>query len=175
MTGSEAMKIVRVVLCKGLSSAQTEQMVRAMVPMTVAPGTVVLREDEKPKGLLVLLTGTVEVLKRTPRGELQPLVTIEAPTVLGEVSLITDDEPTATVRAKTACDFRLLTKRQFDRLIQSESLAAYKVMHTLAEVLARRLRRMDEKVLELSRQHEAAGPAEELARFKQKLFSEWSF
>ena len=175
MTDSEAMTIVRGVLGKGLSADQAEQMVSAMVPMTVTPGAIVLSEEEKPKGLLVLLSGTVEILKQTPGGELQPLLALEAPTVLGEVSLITDREPTATVRAKTACEFRLLTKRQFDRLIQSESLAAYKVMHTLAEVLARRLHRMDEKVLELTQRHGASEPVEELARFKQKLFSEWSF
>lgn len=174
MIDSEAMKIVRVVLCKGFSVDQTEQMMRAMVALTAEPGTVVLREGAKPQGLLVLLTGTVEVLKQTPRGELQPLTTIDAPTVLGEVSLITDRGPAATVRAKTACEFRLLTKPQFDRLIQSESLAAYKLMHTLAGVLARRLQLMNDRVAELSRQHDAAGSAEEMARFKQTLFDDWS-
>jgi hypothetical protein len=34
---------------------------------------------------------------------------------------------------------------------------------------------MDEKVIELSRQRDVPAPVEELAAFKQKLFSEWSF
>jgi hypothetical protein len=53
-------------------------------------------------------------------------------------------------------------------------LAACKVIAILAEVLARRLHRMDEKVVEMSHKSTSAH-VEELAAFKQKLFTEWSF
>jgi CRP-like cAMP-binding protein len=119
---------------------------------------------------MVLLEGTVEVLKKGS----EPLATIDAPTVLGEISLLTEGPHTATVRAKTACEFSLLTTTQFHRLLREESLAAYKVIAILAEVLARRLTRMDEKFVEVSRQTPSAH-VEELTAFKEKLFTEWSF
>jgi CRP/FNR family transcriptional regulator, cyclic AMP receptor protein len=175
MTNSEAARIVRTVLCRGLTFEQTEQILKAMVPVTAAPGTIVFRENEKGQGLVVALEGSVEILKHGRDGADQTIASVEAPTVLGEMSLITDRPHSATVRAVTACEFRLLTRAQFDRLLQGESLAAYKVIATLAEVIARRLNRMDEKVMELSRQPERAPAAEELESFKQKLFSEWSF
>ena len=78
------------------------------------------------------------------------------------------------VRALTASEFRLLTRSQFDRLIKSESLAAYKVIAALAEVIAWRLGRMDEKFVELSHRAGGAAPAEEIAVFKHKLFTEWN-
>jgi hypothetical protein len=52
---------------------------------------------------------------------------------------------------------------------------AYKVVATIAEVLARRLWLMDEKVLDLAAQRERSDSVEELAAFRDKLFSEWTF
>jgi hypothetical protein len=61
----------------------------------------------------------------------------------------------------TPCKFQLLTRSQFDRLLKSESLAAYKVVAALADVIARRLGRMDEKFVELAGRSEGPPPIEE--------------
>jgi len=118
----------------------------------------------------------VEVLKGggSQKRSDEVLATIAAPTVLGEISLLTEGPHAASVRAKTACEFSLLTTTQFHRLLREENLAAYKVVVILAEVLARRLNRMDEKFVEISRKS-ASTHVEELTAFKKKLFSEWSF
>ena len=145
-----------------------------MVPTTVPAGSAVFREEERAQGLFVLLEGTVEVVKEEG-GTAVVIASVEAPSVLGEMSLITDRPHSATVRARANCDFRLLTRAQFDRLLQAESLAAYKVVATLADVIAWRLSRMDEKFVELSRRGEYPRPVEELATFKQKLFNEWNY
>lgn len=174
MTDSEAAKIVRAVLCRGLSVEQSDQITRAMITTSANPGNTVLREGDRPQGLFVLVQGTVEVLKEADGGG-EIIATIDAPTVLGEMSLILAREHSATVRAKTGCEFRLLTRAQFERLINEDSLGAYKVVLTLAEVIAKRLYRMDEKVLELRTRRDTPKPVEELSEFKRKLFSEWSF
>jgi CRP-like cAMP-binding protein len=171
MTPSEASKIVRGVLCRGLSYEHTEQILKVMVPVKAEAGHVVCHEGERAQGLMILLEGTVEIAKK---GSTDVLATIDAPTVLGEISLLTEGPHSATVRCKTPCEFSLLTATQFHRLLREESLAAYKVIAILAEVLARRLDRMDEKFVEVSRRGESAH-VEELAAFKQKLFTEWSF
>ena len=148
MTPSEAAKIVRRVLCRGLSNEQAEQILKAMLPVKAEAGLAVLKEGERGQGLMVLLEGTVDVVKN---GSTEVLATFTAPTVLGEISLLTEGPHTASVRATTACEFSLLTTTQFQRLLREESLAAYKVIAILAEVLARRLHRMDEKFVEASR------------------------
>ncbi|MGH7355892.1 MAG: cyclic nucleotide-binding domain-containing protein, partial [Candidatus Rokuibacteriota bacterium] len=63
MIDSEAAKIVRAVLCRGLSAEQSDQITRAMVATSANPGNIVLREGDRPQGLLVLLKGTVEIVK----------------------------------------------------------------------------------------------------------------
>ena len=170
MTPSEASKIVRAVLCRNLAFEHTEQILKAMVPVKADAGTLVYEEGARPQGLLVLLAGTVEVFKK---GSDEPLAAISAPTVLGEISLLTEGPHTASVRAKTACEFNLLTTTQFHRLLQEDSLAAYKVIAILAEVLARRLLRMDEKFVDVSRRS-ASTHVGELRAFKEKLFTDWS-
>ncbi len=150
MTSSEAAKIVRSVLCRALTREQTDQILTAMIPVAAEPGTAVVREGERGRGLLVLLEGSVEVRKHDPEGGDVAIAMVEAPAVLGEMNLLTDQPHSATVRAVTPCKFQLLTRSQFDRLLKSESLAAYKVVAALADVIARRLGRMDEKFVELA-------------------------
>ncbi len=147
-----------------------------MVPTTVPAGSAVFREEDRAQGLFVLLEGSVEVVKEGGPGGVVVIATVEAPSVLGEMSLITDRPHSATVRARTNCDVPAPHRApQFDRLLQGESLAAYKVVATLADVIAWRLNRMDEKFVELSRRGEYPQPVEELATFKQKLFNEWNY
>ena len=166
---------VRRTLCKGFTAEQAAQIVQATIPLAVSAGHPVLREGDAPSGLFLLLKGTVEVLKQAADGHRQPLARLDAPTVLGEMSLITARQHSATVEAVTDCEFALLTRAQFQRLLDTESLAAYKLIATIAEVLAGRVARLDQKVLELTAAKERAPAVEELAAFKQKLFSEWSF
>jgi CRP/FNR family cyclic AMP-dependent transcriptional regulator len=158
MTSSEAAKIVRSVLCRALTPEQTDQIVKAMIPVAAEPGTAVVREGERGRGLLVLLEGSVEIRKRDRDGGDVTIAVVEAPGVLGEMNLLTDQPHSATVQALTPCKFQLLTRSQFDRLLKSESLAAYKVVAALADVIARRLGRMDEKFVELAGRGEVPPP-----------------
>ncbi len=174
VTAGDAALVVRTLLCRGLTPAETQQILDAMVPATAEPGTTVFKEGDRASGLLVLVSGTIEILKQGATGREESLASVDAPAVLGEMSLVTEQPHSATGRARTACEFRLLTRSQFDRLLDADSLAAYKLVRTLAAVIARRLHRINEKVVELAQQPTPA-PVEELATFKEKLFTEWSF
>jgi hypothetical protein len=52
--------------------------------------------------------------------------------------------------ALSECELQLLTKAQFQRLIASDSIAAYKLVVIVAGVLAERLAKLDRKILELT-------------------------
>lgn len=173
MLAAELPRIIRSVLGRGLTVDQAEQLAHATVRATAPAGTTVLREGEQGDGLYMLTGGTVDIVKTAPGGGAQVIATLDAPTLLGEMSLLTDRPHSASVRAATDCEFWVLTRPQFLRLLESESLAAYKVVLTIAEVLARRLYRMDEKVVELSALHGSPPPVDEIVRFNEKLLSGW--
>lgn len=173
MAPAEMAKIIRTVLCRGLSFEQTEHILRVMLPARFEAGMPLYKEGEPAQGLVVLLEGTVDVMKE---GAPDVLATIDAPAVFGEISLLTDGPHTATVMAKTRCHLALLTKTQFERLVREESVAAFKLLHTLAEVLAHRLNKMDAKFIELKKKGNGGGKqVEELSAFKHKLFTDWKF
>jgi CRP-like cAMP-binding protein len=166
--------VILKILGTRLFGAEADEIMRATVAVDVKAGEVILREGDQPRGLFLLLDGVVDVLKTGGRGPREVLATVTAPTVLGEMSLLTARTHSASVVARTDCALRLLPKTDFARIIDGGSLAAYKLVATIAEVLAARLMRMDEKVVELARQQVGRAPVEELAAFKDKLFSEWS-
>jgi CRP/FNR family transcriptional regulator, cyclic AMP receptor protein len=137
-------------LGRAVTSQQIEQLAQASVGQKVAAGHALMNEGDRPSGLVFLLHGGVEILKHGPDGQRQSLAKIDAPTLLGEMSLITDRPTSATVMAVTECELQLLTKAQFQRLIAGDSIAAYKLIMTIAGVLAERLAKLDRKVIELT-------------------------
>jgi len=147
---AETRKIIHSLIGRGVTSQQVEQLAQALVAQKVVAGHVLMNEGDRPSGLVFLLQGGVEILKHGPDGQRQSLAKLEAPTLLGEMSLITDRPSSATVMAVTECELQLLTRAQFQRLIAGDSIAAYKLVMTIAGVLAERLAKLDRKVLELT-------------------------
>lgn len=150
VNASETRKIIHSLIGRGVTSQQVEQLAQALVAQKVAAGHLLMNEGDRPSGLAFLLQGRVEILKHGPDGQRQSLAKLEAPTLLGEMSLITDRPSSATVVAVTECELQLLTRAQFQRLIAGDSIAAYKLVMTIAGVLAERLAKLDRKVLELT-------------------------
>ena len=135
---------------RGLTAQQVDQLAQASVGHKVAAGHALVNEGDRPSGLMLLLQGKVEIFKHGPDGQRQSLANIDAPTLLGEMSLITDRPASATVMAVAECELQLLTKVQFLRLIAADNIAAYKLVVIIAGVLAERLARLDRKVIELT-------------------------
>jgi CRP/FNR family cyclic AMP-dependent transcriptional regulator len=172
----ELVRMIRSVLCRRLSTEEAAGLVSAMVPRKVPAGGAICREGDETSGLMILARGAAEVTKRgRESASTKPVASVEAPTVLGEVSLLLPrGKYTATVRARTDCELWVLPKTDFLQMLDRENVAVFKLVATLAEVLARRLVLMDGKMLDLARRSDPAAAAEELAAFRQKLTFEWS-
>jgi CRP-like cAMP-binding protein len=175
MSSSDLISIIRTVICRTLTPEQATELSAAMLPVAVAEGDVVFREGDASTGLFVLLRGQAEVSKTTPDGTARAIATITAPTVIGEMGLITSRPRSATVRALSDCELHQLTPTQFDRMITAERMAAYKLVATIAEVLARRVETMDEKLMGLEEPSGTPPPVADLAALREKLFTEWTF
>ncbi|MGH7279768.1 MAG: cyclic nucleotide-binding domain-containing protein, partial [Candidatus Rokuibacteriota bacterium] len=80
MPGDALPKIVCAVLCKTLTAAEAEQIVRVTTPRTVPARGIVFAQGDEAEGLLLLLRGTVEILKANGKGGGEVIATVEAPT-----------------------------------------------------------------------------------------------
>jgi CRP-like cAMP-binding protein len=85
----------------------------------VAAGTVVIREGDAGQGLFVVLAGEVEVSKRQAGGGELALARLRAGDVFGEMSLLTNQPTTATVKAARPSTILFLAREYFQRLVQA--------------------------------------------------------
>lgn len=162
-------------LCPTLSRAQAGALLAATEPVGVPAGEVAFREGEVGKGLFFFVAGHVEIVQQRRDGAPQSVGVVKAPSLLGEISLIMDGPHTATARALSHCEFRFLAKEQFRRRIDAGDMAAHRLALGIAAVIARRLLRLNETLLDMAVGGAVPARVEELDRLKQKLFSEWSF
>lgn len=121
-------------------------------------GTTILQEGEHSDSLFILARGSVDVTKRLGLTmDTQPektrdktIVRLGAPQFFGEMALLGDTERTATITASQECELLEITRRDFERIVESNLPLGYRLVHNLANVLCARLRRTDRDVLKLT-------------------------
>ena len=174
----DMVEALQAILGRTFSRAEAEQVSNATRAFPVPAKRTVVREGDPGSGLYFLLAGQVEVFKARKDGAVQRLALVEGPSMLGEMALVTEEPHSATCRTISDCDFRVLSRAEFNRWLATGQLTAYKLMGAISGVLARRLMRLNEVVLDLSTGAEtsgSAGSAEEAGRLKERIFSDWAF
>ena len=162
-------------LCRTLTRGEAERLLAGTELLAVEAGSTIIHESAVSEGLYFLFEGKVEVKRKRANGETTRLAVVEAPSLFGELSLVVGGPSTATVSALTECRLRLLRKSDFHARLVDGDLAAYKLLGAVAEVLARRVLLLNDTIVELSERAQPATHVEDLARLREKLFSEWSF
>ncbi len=92
---------------------------------------------------------------------------------MGERGLLDSRGASATVRAKGEVEAIKIPREKFRAMISAGSPAAYKLATRITRILARRLTRLDEKVVETIRELEYRGETD-LDVFRDKLVTEWT-
>lgn len=121
-------------LFEGLSREQIRQLFRLGKEMTVAAGEVILEEGEEARGLVVVLEGELEVSKDIA-GRQTLLGLIPPGSFVGEISLLTRQPHSATVRALKESRILLYPKTFFE-----EALNASPIVRVILQTMAERLR-----------------------------------
>jgi CRP-like cAMP-binding protein len=116
-------------LFRPFSAQQRVDLARRFTGHDVAPGTDLIREGDPGRGLYIVLSGDVEVLKGEEPFE-QTLATLRTGDVFGEIALIRGTPATATVRAGRPATVLFLAREYFERL-----LAALPEMRAFFETL----------------------------------------
>ncbi len=140
------------------------------------PREALIEEGERPGRLFVLTSGKVEVHKRVPGHGERLLAVLDATnerTVVGERGLLCDNRASATVRARDEVEAVVIPREKFRAMIQEGRPAAYKLAYRIARILAGRLTRLDEEVVETIRELERRGETD-LDLFREKLVAEWT-
>ena len=84
-----------------IEAAERELLAQHMIEIRLKPGDTLIRQDEEPRALFVVASGTVEITRRLPSGEAPVIHRMSPGGSLGAIGLITGASYAATATALT--------------------------------------------------------------------------
>lgn len=102
-------------------------------------GDVIIKEGDDGDEFFILYSGTVQVLRKTPAGDIIALANLDSDQNIffGEAALIGTDKRTATVKAITDCSTIVLSGKKFNELCEKEPVFGYRVLLCLAKRMSK--------------------------------------
>jgi CRP/FNR family transcriptional regulator, cyclic AMP receptor protein len=159
-----------------LTEEEREEFAEGSGSAAFEAGETIIEEGRGPGSLFVLISGSVEVIKRVPGGGELLLARIDAAegrAVVGERGLLGESGASATVRAARPVEAIKIPRQTFRRMVAEGRPAAFKLSYRIARTLARRLTRLDEEVVAAIRELEYRGETD-LEAFRDKLITDWA-
>jgi CRP/FNR family cyclic AMP-dependent transcriptional regulator len=159
-----------------LSERERAELLQATDLVVFEPSQILIEEGSEPSSLFVLTSGQVEVHKRLPDGGDRLLAVLDAKNgraVVGERGLLSDSKTSAMVKARGGVEAVKVPREAFRAMIHEGRPAAYKLAYRVARILAERLARLDEEIVEATREIEHQGETD-LEMFRHKLMTEWT-
>ena len=126
---------------RALTMAELNQMMTIVTEAKFKDGEVIVKEGDRSNGLFVITDGSCDVLVSNKR-----VATIQAGTYIGEVSWIDGAPRSATVRARGPVEVLFFERKSLLRLMSKNPGLAVKILGTIAQILAKRLRITNEKL-----------------------------
>ncbi len=160
-----------------LDDEEREELEELLEPASFEAGETIFEEGGPEERLYVVTSGTVEVHKTVLPGRRQHLATIEAPTVVGEMGLLTEPRAAASVEARTPIEAYGIDRDRFLEMLDDDSPAACKVVYEIGRTLAGRMARTDEAIADIIDQLESPGGGYTTVFeiFQDRLIRDWSF
>lgn len=128
-------------LFAGLSTQEINAMCSFMSCYAAGKGGVLVHEGEPGSALMVVLTGSVDVVKHTSDGASVRMMTIWPGQSFGELSLIDGESYVATCVANEPADFAVLTRAALNEMLLRHPCLGNKLLLLLLNHFTERLRR----------------------------------
>jgi CRP/FNR family cyclic AMP-dependent transcriptional regulator len=158
-----------------LDAEERAELEELLEPARFEQGEVIFEEGGPEGKLYVITSGTAEVYKSVLPGRREHLATLEAPTVVGEMGLLTEPRAAASVEARTPMEAYGIDRDRFLELLDADSPAACKVIYEIGRTLSERMTRTNRSVAEIIARLEEADEARDIDVFRDHLIQEWSF
>jgi CRP/FNR family transcriptional regulator, cyclic AMP receptor protein len=161
---------------KHLDAEERAELEELLEPASFEAGQIIFDEGGPEERLYVITSGSVEVYKRVLPGRRQHLATVEAPTVVGEMGLLTEPRAAASVEAATRVEAHGIERDRLLEMLDADSPAACKLVYEIGRTLAERMAATDRTVVEVINRLEKddANPRDPDV-FRDQLVHEWNF
>ncbi len=139
-------KFSQVPLFEGLTRSEISDLLKITENVEAKEGELIVRQGTPGDGFYVIGAGTFEVLKSGNKDEV--LARLEDLSSFGEMSLVTEDERSASVMCVKEGRLKKFPKAKFQALIDGGDLTAFKVVRNMCRMLARRLAASDHRLID---------------------------
>lgn len=141
--------IHQISIFQDLTEDEASRVAAVCVERTYHEGEIIFVEHTEGNELFLILEGEVTIqLELTNQDDAMPLVTLGPGDVFGELSVVDEAPRSATARCVRSARVLVLTKEDFDRLIESDHDLGLKVMRNVAQLVSRRVRQANQKILD---------------------------
>ena len=173
MQGTPSLKDVP--FFRHLNHEEREELEELLEPAGFEAGETIFEEGGPEERLYVITSGTVEVHKMVLPGRRHHLATIRAPTVVGEMGLLTEPRAAASVEARTRVEAYSIDRDGFLEMLDADSPAACKLVYEIGRTLAERMAHTNATVAEVVSRLENSRGSDDIDVFRDQLVQDWSF
>lgn len=136
-------------------TAQEADTLGVLMPMLRArAGQALIRQGEVGDWMLLLLSGTVDVIKTSESGEKSRLAVVKQGAAVGEMSMLDGAPRYASCLAIEDVQAGVLTRNMIAHLIQDHPAIGAKLLVKLTQLLAQRLRNTSNQLVKLLQTHQ---------------------
>ena len=136
-------------LLEDLSSDEADALGSLMPLVRARAGQALIKEGDVGDWMLLLLSGTVDVIKTSDAGVVSRLAVIKQGAAVGEMSMLDAAPRYATCVAIEDVQAGVLTRAVIARLIQDHPAIGAKLLVKLTQLLAQRLRNTSNQLVKL--------------------------
>lgn len=139
----------KILLFRGCTSDELELLAGLFQERQVKPGMTIFTEKMPAEALYIIKSGKVRVTTAVGEGAEVGLLLLGPYDFFGEIALIQESSRAVTARAETAAEILILTRKDFQALLDLDPRVAAKVTLSIARLLAMRVKAYSNKLREL--------------------------
>lgn len=131
-------KIDKLAVFKDLTAKQIDELFVWVQRRDYAEADTIIEEGKVSSGLFILMAGTVGVVKASKFGKIR-LTEITAPSIFGEIGLLSGTSRTAQIRALTPVCAGFIPATLFNSKLAARNVTALCLSLNIARILCKRL------------------------------------
>jgi len=119
---------------------------RHMNVMDFKKGEVIFEEGDRGDYVCFIVKGSLDVLKRNEKGRYVVISSLGKGRSIGEMAVIDAFTRSATVNARTETTLVILTKRDFEQIVDRYPVIGVKILKSISRLLSMNLRRTSSRL-----------------------------